>query len=175
MMEVFNYWTVSAFQIPDSWKETILEKCPPSNMWFFAKYWSESGIAQVFGMYYGLLLQSVYWDGISRYSRPERLYALKGILRFAVLFIVAFPLRYLKDIEVEGVFTKRVVNNILPYFLIFFYVYGLCDAICACFKLYKVKTERKSVEVDDLIYDHEQILQNEPRLRKINESGNDIF
>lgn len=90
-------------------------------------------------MYYGILTQSVTWDGLSRYSRPQSWWALKGILRLAVMFAIAFPISYMRNIEEEKLWVKRFVNSTMPLFMIFFYTFGMCDAFCACFRLYRVK------------------------------------
>lgn len=61
-----------------------------------------------------------------------------GLLRMLVMFAIAFPITYMKGIEEDKLWVKRFVNSTIPLFMIFFYTFGICDAICACIRLYKV-------------------------------------
>lgn len=54
------------------------------------------------------------------------------------MFIISFPITYMKNLEYEKLWATRIVTSTLPLFMIYYYTFGIADSFCACFRLYKV-------------------------------------
>jgi len=74
------------------------------------------------------------------YQRPKKFVALKFIARLLVSMIISFPPIHLYVLlsskEISNVYALFVVSSLVPWFLIFFILYSICDRINTKFGLW---------------------------------------
>ena len=100
-------------------------------------YFGQTGL--VYGSYCGILFQSKFFDGRSRFQPPRKYFICKAIGRTLLLIVIYAPRFILEshlDRTLENDYASFIFLSFTPNFTVAFVVFAFTDSLCLLFRLY---------------------------------------
>jgi len=95
--------------------------------------------ALMIGSYYGILLQSKYFDGMKRYTQPREKMEIKSLIRLTIVLLVWYPITLLNKLssdQIPNSYLLLFLGSLLPYTVATILIFGFVDEFCLKLKLY---------------------------------------
>ena len=114
-------------------------------------YFGQTGLA--YGSYCGVLFQSQFFEGRSRFQPPKKYFPIKYVGRVLLLITLYAP-RFIMtgkfDRQMDNDYAEFFFLSFLPNFTIAFVVFAFTDSLCLLVRLYdRVDTKQEELQDQD--------------------------